>query len=568
MSATLGQAVVVVQVDNSRLRHGLDSARRDTQQATRHMETSFNNAGNAMGAMGKKLLGLAATYVGLRGITGGIAALTNAANEASETQNKFEVAFRTSRHEAEKSLEAYAKMAGGLNVSALKEYAASFQLLFNAMAINRDQATGMSTDLSKLAYDLASLYNTSIEEAFTRLQSGIVGETEAVRRFGVDVSEAALKQELLRQGSNKSYESLSNAEKVMLRYNMIMRQTTDAQGDLARTQDSGANVLRRFTEQFERIKIELGQGFRKVIEMVGPKILQFISKIDFKKVSADIAMVFYRIYEKAKPAIAFLVNGFRYVVNAVKEAYPAIKNFFTLFAGESMRVIVAQFGALAYAIGGVIKAMNWLVKAWVSGMQKIADSAKTVLDAIPGTQNSPLYRYVTNMQKNLEKLQHYWDNSTLGEMPDWIKDIMNGFQEASPLADKLPDIAPDTAALKEEAEAIKDLIEKRKEDMKAEMERRQQAIGFISGRELWEKATITGERQRFAAEPAKKFYGNFGAHAFFGGQDVSNTDLVKALVKDKENKQLYEQSMVDYLAAILSTLRQQTSNQVEMGYGN
>lgn len=183
----------------------------------------------------------------------------DAAMEAIETQNKFDVAFKDSANQAQQWADKFSQSVGGLDVTRLQEYSGQFQLLFNAMEVNRGEATKMSTSLTQLSYDLASLYNTSIDEAFTRLQSGLVGETEAVRRFGVDVSEASLKQEAMRRGLGKNVEEMSQSEKVLLRYSMIMKQTGDAQGDLARTSGSAANQTRLMQEQFKAAERELGQ---------------------------------------------------------------------------------------------------------------------------------------------------------------------------------------------------------------------------------------------------------------------------------------------------------------------
>jgi hypothetical protein len=568
MAATLGNAMVVVQVDNSRLKTGLDNARRDTQKATSHMQRDFDKTTGSVAELGKRLVQMAAAYLTFRALTNGVTAFTIAANNATETQNKFEVAFRTARGEAEKSLQAFSKLSGGLNIFALKEYAANFQLLFNAMELSQDKSAQMSTTLAKLSYDLASLYNTPIEEAFTRLQSGLVGETEAVRRFGVDVSEAALRQELLRQGIDKNFESLSQSEKVLLRYGMIMRQTSDAQGDLARTQNTGANVLRRFLETFNTIKQDLGYGFTKVIEMVGPKLLSVLNKIDFKKVAANVAATFYQMYQRIKPFIGFMVSGFNHLVNALRAAAPLASKLFNVIEAIKWGAVISALGAVLHILGATVNILNNVANAFINTTKAIAEGAKSILRAVGG-QNNVAYTWMDNLSNSMDALKKSFSFDDVKGLPDWINDISKGTREVSPLADKLKEFTPDNSALREQAAQLWELVKARKEDMKAEMERRQAAIGFISGRDIWEKAAVTGERQRFAAEPAKMMYGTYGANGtFFGGQDVSNIELVKGIMRDEKNKQNYEKTMVDQLAAILATLQGQAVNQVEMGYGN
>ena len=182
----------------------------------------------------------------------------DATMEAIETQNKFEVAFKDGANQAQQWADKFSASVGGLDITRLQEYSAQFQLLFNAMDMS-EKGQKMSTTLAQLSYDLSSLHNTSIEEAFTRLQSGIVGETEAIRRYGVDISDASLQQYALSKGIQESTANMSQAEKVQLRYEMIMRQTKDAQGDLIRTSDSAANQSRLLQEEWMAEKRKLGE---------------------------------------------------------------------------------------------------------------------------------------------------------------------------------------------------------------------------------------------------------------------------------------------------------------------
>jgi hypothetical protein len=229
----------------------------DLQYAAQVKQISTDQARDQAARMRNVGLGMSATVTPALGLFGRES--IKGAMDAIEIQNKFDVAFKSSARSAEQWAQSFSKSVGGLDVALLRDRAASFQLLFNAMNMSRGQAEKMSTSLTQLAYDLSSLYNTSIEEAFVRLQSGLVGETEAVRRFGVDVSEAALKEEARRQGIQKNVDQMSQSEKVMLRYGMIMRQTTDAQGDLARTQGSAANQSRLAQEAFTNAQRELGE---------------------------------------------------------------------------------------------------------------------------------------------------------------------------------------------------------------------------------------------------------------------------------------------------------------------
>lgn len=125
--------------------------------------------------------------------------------------------------------------------------------------------TAMSEQLSQLAVDLASFYNTSDEEAQMRLFSGISGETEAVRRLGINISDSALKELHERRGGKGQYKSLSLADKTLLRFEKILQDTIDKQGDAARTAGEWANSMKRVQERWKTFATELGKVSKGVL---------------------------------------------------------------------------------------------------------------------------------------------------------------------------------------------------------------------------------------------------------------------------------------------------------------
>lgn len=118
----------------------------------------------------------------------------------------------------------------------------------------------MSTTLTALSADLASQYDLPIEEAMRRLQSGLAGETEAVRRFGADLSEASIKSQALRLGLGGVGRELTHGEKLLTRYTVLVRSTATAHGDAARTANSLANQQRRLLAEQENLKAATGQA--------------------------------------------------------------------------------------------------------------------------------------------------------------------------------------------------------------------------------------------------------------------------------------------------------------------
>jgi hypothetical protein len=142
--------------------------------------------------------------------------------------------------------------------------------MFMSMGLGTQAAYDMSTSLVQLAEDMASFYNVDPEEMFTKLRAGITGETEPLKRLGIMVDEQTVKQYALSEGISTTGKELTQTEKLMARYAAIMAQTSNAQGDLARTIDSPVNQIRLLNNQLDMAKIALGQAFMPIQAVVLP----------------------------------------------------------------------------------------------------------------------------------------------------------------------------------------------------------------------------------------------------------------------------------------------------------
>ena len=145
-----------------------------------------------------------------------------------------------------------------------------FNTIIKGFGVASDKAIIMSKNLTQLGYDISSFYNISTEDAFTKLQSGISGELEPLRRLGYDLSVARLQQEAYTLGVNKSVSAMTQAEKSQLRYYAIMTQVKDAQGDMARTLNAPANQLRILQAQVTQCARALGNIFIPALNAVLP----------------------------------------------------------------------------------------------------------------------------------------------------------------------------------------------------------------------------------------------------------------------------------------------------------
>ena len=177
----------------------------------------------------------------------------------TEVENVVDVAFGSMASKAYE-FASTATEQFGLSELAAKQYAGTMMAMLNSTGVAQDAAAEMSTTLAGLAGDLASFYNISTDEAFMKLRSAIAGETEPMRQLGVNMTVATLESYALSQGITKSWQSMTQAEQAMLRYNYLMSATAQQQGDYARTINSFANQWRLLTLNVQQFSATIGQG--------------------------------------------------------------------------------------------------------------------------------------------------------------------------------------------------------------------------------------------------------------------------------------------------------------------
>ena len=186
------------------------------------------------------------------------------ASQLEEVQNVVEVSFGNMTQDVEE-FSKKALYSLGMSELTAKKMASTFMAMANSMGISAKDGRNMSLQLTALAADMASFYNVSQEVAQTALNSIFTGETETLKKFGIVLTETNLKAFALSRGITKSYSSMTEAEKVALRYNYVLQATANAQGDFARTSGSWANQTRLLKEQLNILKTALGQILIAVI---------------------------------------------------------------------------------------------------------------------------------------------------------------------------------------------------------------------------------------------------------------------------------------------------------------
>lgn len=202
----------------------------------------------------------------------------NLASDLEEVQNVVDTVFGNMAG----SIEEFSKDAitqFGLSELSAKKYSSTMGAMLKSMGFDTARALEMSTRLTGLAGDIASFYNLTSEEAFGKIRSGISGETEPLKQLGINLSVANLEAYALAEGITKSYNAMSQQEQAMLRYNYLLKTTSDAQGDFARTSDSWSNQLKLLTEQFNSLKAILGKTFINVFKPLISSINTVMQKL-------------------------------------------------------------------------------------------------------------------------------------------------------------------------------------------------------------------------------------------------------------------------------------------------
>lgn len=197
-------------------------------------------------------------------------------NDYVENLNLFTVAMGEYAEEAQ----AYAEEVSGilgLDISDWMRNQGVFMTLATGFGVASDRAALMSKNLTQLGYDLSSFFNIPVEDAMQKLQSGISGELEPLRRLGYDLSQARLEAVALSLGIDQSVASMTQAQKAQLRYYAIMTQVTTAQGDLARTLQAPANQLRIFQASVTQAARALGNIFIPALNAVLPYVIAFVN---------------------------------------------------------------------------------------------------------------------------------------------------------------------------------------------------------------------------------------------------------------------------------------------------
>lgn len=275
------------------------------------------------------------------------------------------------------------KMQGLLGVDPTKAmtYMATIQSLGTSFGLASDKAYILSKNLTQLAYDEGSYWNKDVAETFTAMSSAISGEIEPIRRLGIDLSQARLQQELLALGFNKQVSSLSQADKAVLRYIAIMKQTANVQGNLAQTIQSPANQIKILKAQLDMLAKSVGSLLYPAMKSILPPLIAAVQLIrEFVQWVAKLmgVKVVFTDFTKSAGSVGGIGDAMDDTTDSTKKAAKALKDYTMGF--DELNIIDPTQGSSGS--GGGASAGNILGDVDLSGYDMFKNYVGNAVDEI------------------------------------------------------------------------------------------------------------------------------------------------------------------------------------------
>lgn len=460
MAFTLAELIVKIRADDTRIQGALPTL----QSKLRRVQVSMEKVSRIARRM----------FL----VVGGVMGLTvKFASDAEESHSKFLAVFKEEADAAKAWGDAHANAVGRARLD-MEKYLASMQDTFVPLGFARRESRKLSQQLVQLGIDLASFNNIADDKVLRDLQSALVGNHEAIRRYGIIITETALKQELLNMGITKNFQAVTIQEKVQGRLNIIMRSSTDAQGDAIRTAGSFANQLKRLQGNLKDLAAETGRAFI-------PSLLSVINLMQsaIKPISAWIIR-----NQRLVASIGMITLG----VLALLAILPLLLSSLSILAAHPVLAAVIALGAAAAATAVHLRAMKQAaVEAFA--FDRPMETAKDLQDGIDA-----LYRLKQATEKELAALPEEYRplHVALGPRGVLIEDITTYTMAIKELALRLKIVQ---AAEKATAKARKEAAEATKE-ITEQIETKEQQRAAKKAEETWITTFTKIERSRLTAQ--------------------------------------------------------------------
>lgn len=368
------------------------------QKSTEKAQGGFTILKGAIGtAFGGAIIG--GVYAAAKAVGGFATSAVDAASTMEELQSKVNAIFGP---EAGADIAAWSETASkafGQSQISAQNAASTFAVFGKGAGLAGDDLVGFSTELTELSSDLASFYDASPEDAITAIGAALRGESEPIRRFGVLLDDATLRQEALAQGLVKSTkDALNPQQRALAAHAVIMRQTADAQGDFARTSDGLANSQRTLSATIEDIKTQVGAGLlpaiTQIVQAIGPMLQQLAGPL--ASVAEQIGGVLAQAFQQLAPILPTIATTFGQIattiggamVGVLQTLLPALQPILVAFQSLAERVapiLSAVLGKVAEILGKVLSAVTPLLGPLTDLVMGILDAAWPIVEVLADT---------------------------------------------------------------------------------------------------------------------------------------------------------------------------------------
>lgn len=333
-------------------------------------DSNFRKGINRLGTIAKKGAAIATTAIATVGgalASAGVYAI-KLASDLDEVQNVVDVTFG----EGAEKINKFAKEAGaafGLSELSAKQYTSSMGAMLKSMGLADEEVQNMSVSLTGLAGDMASFYNLSSDVAFEKLRAGISGESEPLKQLGINLSVVNLEAYAASQGITTAYNSMSEAEKVALRYNYIMAVTADAQGDFSRTSDSLANQLRILQMQGESLAAVVGTSLLPIAKEAVSATGEFVQRLNNAFETGGINGLVTELGSVLTDALIMIAESAPELINT---AVSLIDSFAKGLTDNSDAIVAAAGNILISFVGGILSLIPTLLEVAVKLVKSFA----------------------------------------------------------------------------------------------------------------------------------------------------------------------------------------------------
>ncbi len=330
----------------------------------------------------------------------------------AEVQNVVDVTFESMSGK----IDAWAKEAMdkyGLSETVAKKYTGTFGAMAKSFDFDNSTVVDMSESITALTADVASFYNLSTDESYTKLKSIFTGETESLKELGVVMTQTALDQYALNEGLGKTTKNMTEQEKVMLRYQFVTSRLSQAAGDFERTQDGWANQTRVLSLRYDALKASLGQSFIAILTPLIKQLNQLVATL-----------------QKGADALRDFTNAAR-GESAVSSVNKAISSSATEAADDISSIGTAAEESLKKVKNlGSYDELNVIGNNQRSGSSadSIADAISGITDGVSGsgvpidTSNNVVSKYIAAIKKSWEESDFTFIGYTLaGKMADGLE---------------------------------------------------------------------------------------------------------------------------------------------------